>query len=73
MAGEILGRSRPKFIRNIGEELIKSHGEKLSDDFEENKEMVEQLTNVKSKKVRNRIAGLITQEYSQNTQNEQNT
>ncbi|WGI16843.1 30S ribosomal protein S17e [Methanonatronarchaeum sp. AMET-Sl] len=71
-AGEILGRSRPKFIRSIGEELIKYHGEKFSDNFEKNKEMVDELTNVQSKRLRNRIAGIITKKNSQNTVNEEN-
>ncbi|RZN62140.1 30S ribosomal protein S17e [Methanonatronarchaeum sp. AMET6-2] len=62
-----MGRSRPKFIRNVGEELMKYHGDKFTDNFEQNKEMVEELTNVRSKRLRNRIAGLITKKNSQNT------
>ncbi|WP_086636560.1 30S ribosomal protein S17e [Methanonatronarchaeum thermophilum] len=68
-----MGRSRPKFIRSVGEELMKYHGEKFSDDFEENKEMVEELTNVRSKRLRNRIAGLIAKKNSKNTTTEENT
>ncbi|OUJ19462.1 Ribosomal protein S17E [Methanonatronarchaeum thermophilum] len=52
---------------------MKYHGEKFSDDFEENKEMVEELTNVRSKRLRNRIAGLIAKKNSKNTTTEENT
>jgi len=60
LAGEILGRSRPTFIRSIGEKLLDRYSGQFTEDFEENKEMVENLTDVSSKRLRNRIAGFIT-------------
>ncbi|PTD94565.1 30S ribosomal protein S17e [archaeon SCG-AAA382B04] len=59
-----MGRSRPTFIRNIGKKLIEYHGEKFSEDFEENKEKVDELTDISSKRVRNRIAGFIASQES---------
>lgn len=54
-----MGRSRPTFIRNIGYKLLEYHSDKFDNDFEENKEMVEKLTDINSKRVRNRVAGFI--------------
>ncbi|MFC6765127.1 30S ribosomal protein S17e [Natrinema soli] len=45
---------------SIGDSLIEQHPSTFTDDFEENKVHVEQLTNVEAKRVRNRIAGYIT-------------
>ncbi len=55
-----MGRSRPTFIRSIGEKLLEYHGKKFSSDFEENKEKIDELTDIDSKRVRNRVAGFIS-------------
>lgn len=47
-------------IISIGDDLLERYPESFSDDFEENKRNVEQLTAVRSKYVRNRIAGYVT-------------
>jgi small subunit ribosomal protein S17e len=51
---------KPSYIKTLGEELISKHGEKFTDDFEENKVAVSQVTVMDSKRVRNRVAGYIT-------------
>lgn len=55
-----MGRSRPTFIRSIGKKLLEYHSEKFSDDFEKNKQKVDELTDISSKRVRNRVAGFIS-------------
>tara|TARA_B100001778_G_C18577864_1_gene625926 strand:+ start:1480 stop:1629 length:150 start_codon:yes stop_codon:yes gene_type:complete len=40
--------------------LCEQYGDKFTDDFDHNKVMVEQLTDVSSKRLRNRIAGYVT-------------
>jgi small subunit ribosomal protein S17e len=47
-------------IISIGDSLLQRHPGRFTDDFEENKHRVEKLTDVESKRVRNRIAGYIT-------------
>jgi small subunit ribosomal protein S17e len=47
-------------IINIGDSLLQRHPERFSTAFEENKRHIEQLTDVQSRRVRNRIAGYIT-------------
>lgn len=49
-------------IINIGETLISRHPNRFTDDFEENRHSVAALTDVESRRVRNRIAGYITRQ-----------
>ena len=55
-----MGNIRPSFVKIRAISLVENHREKLSDDFEHNKLMVMQLTDVSSKKLRNWIAGYVT-------------
>ncbi|MDS0477289.1 30S ribosomal protein S17e [Natrinema sp. 1APR25-10V2] len=52
-------------IISIGNTLIEQHPNTFTDDFEENKIRVEQLTSVEAKRVRNRIAGYITRKQKE--------
>ncbi len=54
-----MGKIRPTYIKRVSIELLQKYPEAFSDDFEVNKEMVNQLTNVVSVTMRNRIAGYI--------------
>ena len=51
---------KPAYIKKIGKELLDRYPEVFTKDFESNKEKVNELTNVESKTVRNRIAGYVT-------------
>ncbi len=62
-----MGNIRPSFIKIRAIALVEQHGEKFTDDFDHNKRMVSQLTDVESKKLRNWIAGNVTK-YRQRTQ-----
>lgn len=52
----------PTQIMSIGETLLERYPDTFSSDFDENKRRVEQLTDVETNRVRNRIAGYITRE-----------
>jgi small subunit ribosomal protein S17e len=54
-----LGSVRPSYIKNAAKNLIALYPDTFTDDFESNKRLVEQLTDVKAKKVRNRVAGYL--------------
>ena len=54
-----LGSVRPKFIKNAAKKLRQLYPNTFTTDFETNKRLVEQLTDVEAKKVRNRIAGYL--------------
>jgi small subunit ribosomal protein S17e len=51
---------KPAYIKKIGNRLLEDYSDALGHDFEHNKEVVTEVTNVESKGVRNRIAGYIT-------------
>ncbi|MFP4632103.1 MAG: 30S ribosomal protein S17e [Halobacteriota archaeon] len=51
---------KPAYVKNIASELMDRYPDVFDDDFDDNKQRVEELTNVESKTVRNRIAGYVT-------------
>jgi small subunit ribosomal protein S17e len=55
-----LGKIRPSHIKNIAKEILAKYGDLIEDDFEKNKELLDQILDVKSKRLRNRIAGYLT-------------
>ncbi len=55
-----MGNIRPRYIKRVSHELILKHGEKFTLDFETNKRLVGELTDVAYKPMRNRIAGYAT-------------
>ncbi|MFW9974972.1 MAG: 30S ribosomal protein S17e [Candidatus Thorarchaeota archaeon] len=54
-----MGSIRPRYIKNAAKTLLALYPDTFTDDFESNKRLVEQFTDVQSKKVRNRIAGYL--------------
>jgi len=57
-----MGRIKNMFIRNVGNDLIDQYPDKFSLDYEKNKELINELIDIQSKTVRNKIAGFITHE-----------
>lgn len=55
-----MGKIRPTYIKRVAIDLVKKHNEKFTDDFQHNKMMVAELTDVESVTMRNKIAGYIT-------------
>lgn len=62
------GKVRIELEKRIARELVERFPDKFTTDFETNKKLVESLTNISSKKLRNRIAGYITQLQNQKKQ-----
>ncbi|MDT8358219.1 MAG: 30S ribosomal protein S17e [Methanomicrobiaceae archaeon] len=56
---------KPTYIKSLSEELREKYPGRFSGDFDENKEIVEELTIINSKRVRNRVAGSITRKMNQ--------
>lgn len=63
-----MGRIKTTFIKNIGNDLFSKHSEEFSRDFSKNKETVDKFLIVKSKKMRNIIAGYMTSLKNQESQ-----
>ena len=65
-----MGNIRQITIKNIAIELLEKHPKKfIVGDFQHNKAKVAELTDVKSKLLRNRIAGYITRLLSPKIKN----
>jgi len=60
MRVDSMGRIRPTYIKRVAIELLKKHPEQFTNDFEQNKVKVGELTDVKYIGMRNRIAGYVT-------------
>jgi small subunit ribosomal protein S17e len=59
------GKVRIELEKRIARELVERFPEKFTTDFENNKKFVGTFTNISSKKLRNRVAGYITQLQNQ--------
>ncbi len=54
-----MGRVKTIAVKTLADDLIKSYGDKFKPDFEKNKKVLEEVRPIKSKKVRNVLAGYI--------------
>ncbi|MDH5783871.1 MAG: 30S ribosomal protein S17e [Candidatus Bathyarchaeota archaeon] len=55
-----MGKVRPEHVKRIAKELVQRFPDKFTTNFENNKKMVKEFTNLSSTKLRNRIAGYVT-------------
>jgi small subunit ribosomal protein S17e len=67
------GKVRTELVKRIARELVERFPDKFTTDFESNKKLVESLTTISSTKLRNRVAGYITQLQNQKKQNKLTT
>ncbi|HIH61443.1 MAG TPA: 30S ribosomal protein S17e [Methanobacteriales archaeon] len=63
-----MGNIRTAFVKRIAKELVENNPGKFTLDFEENKKLVEKLSTVNTKHLRNKIAGYITRLMRQQSQ-----
>jgi small subunit ribosomal protein S17e len=59
-----LGKVKTEHIKNLAKELLKRFPERFSGIFDENKKMVDELTEGTTTRVRNKVAGYITRTIS---------
>ena len=55
-----MGRIKTSFVKHLGKEIFAKYAEQFTTDFEKNKKIVEKYVGLKSKKLRNILAGYIT-------------
>jgi small subunit ribosomal protein S17e len=55
---------KPTYIKALGLELLESYGNRFSNNFDENKQIVGEVTTIESKRVRNRVAGFVTRKIN---------
>ncbi|MBA7594691.1 hypothetical protein ES703_01638 [subsurface metagenome] len=54
-----MGRVRPTYIKRAARKLLERYPDKFSTDFKKNCLVLNELVNLKSKSLRNRIAGYL--------------
>jgi len=55
-----VGKVRPTIVKRTAKKLLSKYPDIFTSDFETNKQIVSQLIEYQSKRIRNRIAGYIT-------------
>ncbi len=55
-----MGKVRPSLVKRTARALLDLYPGEVGEDFEQNKELVNQYVYLKSKKLRNQIAGYLT-------------
>ncbi len=55
-----MGRIRTKSVKRVAEKLLETSKDAFSKDFAENKKNISELVDIKTKKLRNMIAGYVT-------------
>ena len=55
-----MGKVRTEVIKRCAREILKTYPERFTTDFEDNKQKLFLVAEIKSKRLRNRIAGYIT-------------
>lgn len=69
-----MGRIRTTYIKRIARKMLEMHKDAFSTDIEKNKKVMDELADIYSKKIRNKIAGqilhLIKQEQKKELQAE---
>jgi len=54
-----MGKVRQKYIKDIAKSIFAKYSDQVTSDFEKNKNLVREITDIKSKTIRNRVAGLL--------------
>ena len=57
-----MGRIKGVGVKVLGKELIEEFGDRFSEDFENNKKVLEEVKKIQSKRTRNILAGYIAKE-----------
>lgn len=55
-----MGRIKTSFVKRLGKDLFESHGDKFTDDFTKNKRILDEFVEIKSRKLKNVVAGYLT-------------
>ena len=55
-----MGRIKTRLVKAITHQLLEEYRDSFNTDYEDNKVKVSELTDIKSKKLRNIIAGYVT-------------
>lgn len=51
---------KPKYVKDLGRAIYRKYPQAVTRDFDSNKELVQEVTNIESKTVINRVAGFLS-------------
>jgi len=57
---DTLGNIKTHFVKRIGKELYENYAERFTSNYSENKKLIKDLIDIRSKKLRNIVAGYVT-------------
>ncbi len=55
-----MGRIKTRAIKRVTHEILEDYRDRFNEDFENNKNVIDEVAEVQSKKIRNMIAGYVT-------------
>jgi small subunit ribosomal protein S17e len=55
-----MGRIKTQLVKSVTSDIMDKHGKQFGTDFQENKDQLQEVADMPSKKMRNIIAGYIT-------------
>jgi small subunit ribosomal protein S17e len=55
-----MGRIKTQLVKSVTSDIMNKHGKQFGTDFQENKDQLQEVADMPSKKMRNIIAGYIT-------------
>lgn len=55
---------KPSYIKSMGTALLEQHAGSFNGSFDDNKKVVQEITTIESKMIRNRVAGYITRKVN---------
>lgn len=54
-----MGKVRPTYVKRIARQIMAEYEDLVTDSFEENKKLLKEISEIKSKKLRNKVAGYL--------------
>jgi len=64
-----MGRIKSTAVKVLAREIVEEHGDMFKDNFDKNKIVIGKVRKIKSKKIRNVVAGYITKEKTREKRN----
>jgi len=65
-----MGRIKTRFVKSNGDKIFNKGKEEFTEDFNQNKEIVEKYAQISSKRMRNTVVGHVTRLAKRNAQAE---
>ncbi len=64
-----MGRIKSTPVKNLARDIVSEHGDRFTTDFDKNKTIIKEVKKIKSKKIRNVVAGYVTKQTASKKKN----